>query len=318
MSSLLNEHERNTDPPLLSILCITYNHERFIAAALDSFLMQEVNFPIEIVIGEDCSTDSTRKIIESYRVRLPMLINLITSQANVGVTENFRRSLKACKGRYIAICEGDDYWVDKNKLQMQTDFLERNPDYVLTFHDACILTESGIQKALQLPKIYQCDITGDELIRTRPISTLTTCFRNIAGDIPLEFNEAPALDLCLWSLLGHHGKGKYMAGIKPAAYRVHEGGIFSSQSQTNRIRMTTRTYLCLAQFYENRGNESLSLEFTLKACVMASSQFGAWSVVRLIVMLGNNLAGNPVLAIKRALTRGGLVGRHRWGSDDVA
>jgi len=280
--------------------------------------MQEVNFPIEIVIGEDCSNDNTLAVIEGYRNKFPTLIKLTTSQANVGVTENFRRTLNACKGRYVAICEGDDYWVDKNKLQMQVDFLERNPEYVITFHDAYIFNESGIQKNLQLPKEYQCDVTSDELIRTRPISTLTTCFRNVAGEIPPEFNDAPALDLCLWSLLGHHGQGKYMAGIKPAAYRLHGGGVFSSQSKDGKIRMTMRTYLCLAQFYENRDNKNLSREFTLKIAAMAGSQLGILGVLRLILTLANEMSGNPMHAIKRLLTENKFTRqRHRVHDDAI-
>jgi len=115
--------------PTVSILTITYNHELFIAQAIDGFLIQETNFDFEIVIGEDCSTDNTRKIIEEYQKKYPTKIKLLPSNTNLGIEANFYRTMQACNGKYIAICDGDDYWTDKNKLQLQVDFLENNKEY---------------------------------------------------------------------------------------------------------------------------------------------------------------------------------------------
>ena len=108
--------------PLVSIASITYNHEKFIAQAIDSFLMQETDFDFEIIIGEDCSTDDTLKIIKEYKAKYPDIIKLITSESNVGMMTNFIRTLEACSGKYIALCEGDDYWTDTLKLQKQVNF----------------------------------------------------------------------------------------------------------------------------------------------------------------------------------------------------
>ena len=102
--------------PVVSICSITYNHESYIEEAIDSFLMQETDFPFEIVVGEDYSTDGTRQIIEEYLEQYPNIIKLITSDNNVGPNRNFMRTLNACTGKYIAICEGDDYWIDNDKL----------------------------------------------------------------------------------------------------------------------------------------------------------------------------------------------------------
>jgi SAM-dependent methyltransferase len=273
--------------PLLSILCITYNHERYIRQALDSFLMQEVRFPFEIVIGDDCSTDATVQVIEEYQAKHPGIIKLLPSRFNLGMTQNFRRAMKACRGRYIAICEGDDFWEDATKLAKQVKFLEGNPGYVITYHDAQVLDKSGHRGGLQLPVELQCDSTPDELARTRPISTLTVCFRNLLDDIPAEFNHVPALDLCLWSLLGQFGAGKYMPEIKPAVYRVHDGGVFSTQTRRNRLRMTACTYLCLAQFHENRGNGCLGGYFAFEAASIIGGQLETPSQRRLV----RNLVG---------------------------
>ena len=120
--------------PLLSIVTITYNHEPFIAKTIEGVLMQQVNFRIELIIAEDCSTDGTRAICQQYAEQYPALIRLITSESNVGAIANERRAMQAARGKYIAFCEGDDYWTDPLKLQKQVDFLESHPDYSVTFH----------------------------------------------------------------------------------------------------------------------------------------------------------------------------------------
>ena len=120
--------------PLLSIVTITYNHEPYIAKTIESVLMQQVTFPIEYIIAEDCSTDNTRKICQTYVEKHPDIIRLITSGSNVGAIENERRAFAAAKGKFIACCEGDDYWTDPLKLQKQVDFLEAHPNYSACFH----------------------------------------------------------------------------------------------------------------------------------------------------------------------------------------
>jgi len=117
--------------PVVSISCATYNHEKYINEALDGFLMQETDFPFEIVIGEDCSTDKTIKIIQQYKEEYPNIINLIAWPKNVGALKNWMTVLDACKGKYIANCEGDDYWISPFKLQKQVEVFESNSDCIL-------------------------------------------------------------------------------------------------------------------------------------------------------------------------------------------
>lgn len=121
---------------LVSINCITYNHEKYIADAIESFLMQKTNFNFEILIGEDCSTDGTKKIVDLYAKKYPGKIQMITSTQNVGARKNSQRLIDNSKGKYIAECEGDDYWIDPYKLQKQVDYLEDNPGCTLCFHAA--------------------------------------------------------------------------------------------------------------------------------------------------------------------------------------
>lgn len=119
----------------VSVVMITYNHARFINRAIESVLEQKTNFRFELVIGEDCSTDLTRKIVFEFQKRNPDIIQVVTSEKNVGMKRNFLRTLRACKGKYIAFCEGDDYWQNNEKLQKQSDYLESNSECGLVFSD---------------------------------------------------------------------------------------------------------------------------------------------------------------------------------------
>ena len=120
--------------PLLSVVTIAYNHEAYIQKCIECVLMQKVNFPIEFIIADDCSTDGTLTICKSYAARYPELIRIITSENNVGAVLNEQRAFMAARGKYIATCEGDDYWTDPDKLQKQVDFLESHPDFSVCFH----------------------------------------------------------------------------------------------------------------------------------------------------------------------------------------
>ena len=115
---------------------ITYNHESYITDAIEGVLMQKTNFPIELIIGEDCSTDNTRSICIAYQKKYPDIIKLRLPEKNLGVMPNFIQTLNAGNGKYIAICEGDDYWTDPLKLQKQVDFMEENDGYSFCFHNA--------------------------------------------------------------------------------------------------------------------------------------------------------------------------------------
>ena len=119
---------------VLSVVTITYNHALFIEKCIQGVLAQEVDFPMEYIIADDCSTDGTRAICEEYARNYPDIIRLVSSSANVGAVENEQRAFLAAKGKYIATCEGDDYWTDPLKLQKQVDFLESHPEYSVCFH----------------------------------------------------------------------------------------------------------------------------------------------------------------------------------------
>ena len=242
--------------PVVSICCITYNHEKYIEETIDSFLMQETDFPFEVVIGEDCSTDNTRKIVEKYKEMYPNIIKLIVSENNVGMQANGQRTMEACIGEYMALCEGDDYWTDKNKLQIQKDFLESNPEYIICYTDVEAFNENGIIQDYIGGATK--DLTADELKKATPINTLTTMYRNIMKDkFSAEFKASKYGDLFIWSILGYYGKGKYLPQIKPARYRVHSGGVHSGTSQIDKYDNTLITYALLLSYHKKIGSSHI-------------------------------------------------------------
>src|SRR6185436_18390622 len=125
----------------VSVLMIAYNIERFIGQAIDSVLMQRADFDYEIVIGEDCSTDGTRDIVRQYAAEHPSKIRPILRVNNLGMNANFVATLQECRGTYIALLDGDDYWTSPYKLQRQVDFLDNHPEYSISFHNVTIVYE---------------------------------------------------------------------------------------------------------------------------------------------------------------------------------
>lgn len=252
--------------PLLSIVCLAYNHASFIRETLDGFLRQETDFPFEVIVHDDASTDSTAAIICEYAARYPSVIKPIYQRENQyrqGVPFSTRLFARA-RGKYIAYCEGDDYWTDPCKLQIQVDFLEQNRDYVITYHDAFMFNSQGVVRNPDMQGKYRQDASARELMQARPMSTLTVCFRNLLQELPPELHGVEVLDICWWSLLGAYGKGKFIEEIKPAAYRVHEGGIFSMRSSKQRIQMSMHAYYSLARYYQRIGDQALYEYFLIQ------------------------------------------------------
>jgi len=219
----------------VSVFLITYNHEKYIGTAIESIVSQNVNFDFELVIGEDYSKDKTRAICEQYAAKYPSIINLLPSDKNYGPMGNTIRTLYACTGTYIALCEGDDYWTDNNKLQKQADFLDANPDYSMCFSEVQVIDEMGWQLPDEryFPKIGKDTITMEDIILSDVslIPTATIFFRNLLPNpFPDFYYHTFSGDLFLHLLLADKGKAKYMHE-KLAVYRNHEGGLTKSPAQ---------------------------------------------------------------------------------------
>lgn len=262
---IMSTWEGSPETPLLSVLCITYNHAPYIEDALNSFLMQETNFPFEIIVHDDASTDGNQAIIKKYEEKYPRLIRAVYQKENQ--YSKGRRALGFFQGmssaRYLAVCEGDDYWLDPKKLQKQVDFLERNEDYVITGHDAFVIDEAGtLIKPSKLPESHKRDYSGDELSRDKAwILTMSWVHRNLIEDFAPERNMVRNGDNFLVSLLGEFGKSHYHADIQPAAYRVHPGGVWSMADQRSRMDDGLNTRFWMYRYYKRVGKQELADHF---------------------------------------------------------
>lgn len=219
--------------PLVSICCITFNHELFIAEAIESFLMQVTDFDFEIVVGEDCSIDNTGEIVENYALKYPNKIRLLNNSVNLGLQKNFHRTLKACKGDFIAYCEGDDYWIDPYKLQKQTDILINNSDIVFCFSNALIKNNNTdtetfvIKKNHKIKKKFNLD---DYIGNYHAIPMLTTFFRaKCIQKLPVFLESIIQLDYAFRFIIGSQGDFAYLPEAT-AVYRKHDGGITNNST----------------------------------------------------------------------------------------
>lgn len=232
--------------PLVSICCITYNHEKFIGQAVEGFLMQKTSFPIEILIHDDASTDKTADIIRSYELKYPDKIkaiyqteNQFTKGIDIGLTYQF----PLAKGKYLAICEGDDYWTDPNKLQKQVDFLESHPDYALCFHRYSILEEqTGTFKEDDCGYLFAnkkkegVDIDTEQFLKSWITQPLTILFHKDCLDLSVFKKYKVTRDMQLIYHLMQKGKA-YIMVFNGGVYRMHTGGIHSKAAIEKQVQI---------------------------------------------------------------------------------
>jgi len=273
--------------PLVSICCITYNHERYIYDAIEGFLIQKTNFPFEIIIHDDASTDGTANIINEYEKKYSKLFVCIYQNEN-----QYSKHIKIsstyvwpkARGKYIALCEGDDYWTDPYKLQKQVDFLEENPEFSICFHKVMILKNN------KLMKDYITDVPGEittieDLAHTNYIHTPSVVFRSeYVKNLPEWYYHCPVGDYPLFLIIAQYGKIKYLDKTM-AVYRIHQGGTWSQRNKDDiiisnkwirtyesmmtyfsgnvkeiMIRNLSLNYLDLSDIYRKRGEHDLSID----------------------------------------------------------
>jgi glycosyltransferase involved in cell wall biosynthesis len=211
--------------PVVSVIMMTYNHEPYIAQAIEGVITQQCDFPIELLIGEDCSTDRTRDICFEYQQRYPELIRLLIAETNVGMHKNMFRLLGRSKGRYIAFCEGDDYWCDECKLQKQVAFLEANRDHALCIHNAQVIYQDADTKPHSFSRKLPLTLSAAEIIEHDwLIPTASMVFRRtVITRFPEEFCTFPSGDLALSILAAAEGNVHCFTECM-SVYRKHQGG----------------------------------------------------------------------------------------------
>ena len=237
----------------VSVCMITYNHERFVVQAIESVLMQETDFLVELVIGEDCSTDSTRAIVTALQTQYPNRIRLLLREANLGMLHNYVETMQECRGEYIAVLEGDDYWSAPHKLRRQADFLDREPDCALCFHNVYVEREDGSRDAAPYCSEEQKDVLGiEDLLWTNPIPHGSVMFRRqLLDKFPEWYFTLGAGDRPLFIMLAQKAAIYYLDEVM-GVYRMHQGGIYTSRSYDRRFEETMRMYDTLSIYLEHR------------------------------------------------------------------
>lgn len=251
--------------PVLSVHIITYQHVNYIRDAIEGVLIQKTDFPLEIIIGDDESTDGTREICIEYAKKYPNKIRLFMHKRenNISILGNpshiFQYAFNSynLRGKYVAVCSGDDYWIDPLKLQKQVDFLNNNNEYSITGHDAKIVdANKNLINESRLPDRFKKDASKDELKKGYFILALSMCFRNIFYKIPKEFFNIINEDKFIISLLGAHGKYKYLSEIRRSIYTKHDNSIWSSHINAYKNYVHSVTYCYLSKFYKKNDKNT--------------------------------------------------------------
>jgi glycosyltransferase involved in cell wall biosynthesis len=240
------------DEVKLSVCVITYNQARYIAQAIDSALLQQVDFALEIVVGEDCSTDQTRAILQDLQARHPARIRLLLQDRNVGMMANFEAVFADCRGQYIAMLEGDDYWTDPHKLQKQVDALDAHSDWTVCFHRVRCVHEDGSQPDFVFPRTPPGEVLSiDDILRRNFIQTCSVVYRRVIDELPAWLT---VLKLGDWPLhILHADRGKI--GFLPeqmAVYRIHRDSNWSSQDNISRYRSVLEMLTAVDEHFAGR------------------------------------------------------------------
>lgn len=225
---------KNLEKPLVSVVCITYNHEHYIKDAIEGFLIQETRFPFEIIIHDDASTDATAKIVRQYAEKYPNIIRQILQQENQYSQGKkiFPIALAEAKGEYVALCEGDDYWTNENKLQKQVDFMVANPECSWCFHSAkCIhMDRAGIQTVMKPRQFFKSNKFTMKHVILRGggfYPTASAMFRSHAiKDLPDFYFSAPIGDWLLALIATSKGTVGYIDEFM-STYRMYVLGSWS-------------------------------------------------------------------------------------------
>jgi glycosyltransferase involved in cell wall biosynthesis len=234
--------------PLVSVCMIAYNVEPYIAEAIDGVLSQQTDFPVELVIGEDCSTDRTREIAQAYADKYPERIRLLPSDVNRGIAGNAFRTWQYCRGKYIAVCDSDDIWTDPFKLKHQVSFLENNPEYGAVYSDVEVISNEGtiMEDPVQdkSRERYAAGKVFFPLMKGNFINNSTAVFRrDLIADYEVDQDRNYYThDYLLWLHVSMHSKIHFI-NTRTAKYRKHHGGVTNSGQRENYNREVFQRHL---------------------------------------------------------------------------
>lgn len=259
---------RVCESPIVSICVQTYQHVSFIRECLDGILMQQTNFAIEILLGEDASTDGTREVCIEYAGKYPDKIRLFLHhrENNIAVDGNptgrfnLLYNLEQARGQFVALCEGDDYWIDPFKLQKQVDLLRENSDYSYCFTDSYVKTADELSAYSFMKKSRYS--TEDLIVNSWFSMTATIVFVRAQLILPPWMMKIKNADFCIQLCLSTKGDIGYI-DKRTSVHRKHSGGISNTFTQLNLLK-----HLSLLFLYYNRDTEgrfSTDINFRIKS-----------------------------------------------------
>ncbi|OSC29662.1 sugar transferase [Mycobacterium vulneris] len=221
--------EAAASSPKVSIVTTTHNQEAYVRQAFDSFIAQQAEFPIEVIVADDASVDATPAIICEYSERYPHIFRPIFRPENVGLNRNLVGALSVARGEYIALCEGDDFWTDPRKLSKQIAFLEQHPGTSVCFHPVRVMWDDGRAEDSKFPPLYlRGDLSVEALLLMNFIQTNSVVYRRLEryADIPA---DVMPLDWYLHVLHAAHGDIAMLPETM-AVYRRHAEGMWHNQA----------------------------------------------------------------------------------------
>lgn len=275
----VSDPDRLVRNPLVSVVMITYNHEHFIQQAIEGVVGQQTEFGVELIIGEDCSPDNTRQIALEYQRKYPEKIRVLISEKNIGAHENFLSVYAAARGQYIALCEGDDYWVSKNKLQKQVEVFETNEDVSLCFHDQVAFNNSnGTQVKFLTRPDNRNRYSLEDLVLRNFIPNASSMHKKLDLNGYRKLLSGCNLgDWFLHVLSAERGHVQYVEGLL-SAYRVHDDGCWSSLTSIKRYSFTIRAYQNINEYtkftYKKKINSMIcKYYYRMATAYMASNDY---------------------------------------------
>lgn len=292
---------------------ITYNHEKYIIQAIEGVLMQKTSFPIKLVIGEDCSTDNTRRICIEYKEKYPEKIELLLPEKNLGMIPNFINTLKACTGKYIALCDGDDYWTDPNKLQKQVDFLEKNKtvDIVCTNYNKYFnKSKKTVNNCFPTNK-YKKGISFEKYLTDRgSIATATTLIRSTLlkkyltelGSLAINWNVA---DTPLWLYALTKNKIPFI-NESTSVYRINEESASKFKAPIDKYNFR-KTGFEIPFYFISQYEVSYFTKNKIHTQYLKNEMFGAYieknflKEIRVFLAISTSNLLNPKILLKSLL-----------------
>lgn len=281
----------------LSIVVAVYNHERYIEQAINSILEQNISFSYEVLIADDCSTDGSRNILKNIEKMCPNNYIFIYRDKNIGVEANFKDLYSRMQGEYFIVLEGDDFWIDKNKLETQLDFLENHPNYIACCHDTCVVDENGKRLDLVYPSIHKKNYSFRDFEHgLLPGQTTTIMSRNYFNnkkiDTSLLFKPYYAGDRRRTFMMAVNGKIYHMnCAMSAYRYVIKSGSSFSANIAETKITHEADIEFannCLEYAYKNKslsGEKTASVmlfmsRYSMNRFLNCSSVFSNFSLIK--------------------------------------